>query len=94
MGHVIAEAVGEIRGIHAGIHPAPNTICDSKGNIIALSNSAHKESILSAIGPGPLVFPSRADVVVGVEVEDILVGVIAAVLCSKGGRNAIAKFGA
>jgi hypothetical protein len=83
MSHIIAESVSELCWIHPRIYPSSNSICDPESYIRAFPNSANEEGVLSTGWTGFLIFPPRFDVVIGVEVEDVPFGVVAAVFRGK-----------
>lgn len=83
----------EVRWVDAGIYPPSNTVCDAESDVRTGPYTADEEGILSTVGSRAFVFPPRADVVVGVEVEDVCVGVVASVFGCEGGRDAVSEFG-
>lgn len=89
--HVVADAVGEVCGVDAGIRPASYAVCHAEGDIAALPDPADEEGVLAAVGARPLVSPPREDAVVGVEGEDVFVGVVSAVLSGEGGCNTVGE---
>lgn len=48
---------------------------------------------MAAVRTRAFVFPTGADVVIGVEVKDVGIGVVAAVFGCEGGGDAVCEFG-
>jgi hypothetical protein len=85
--------MSEIRRIHAGINPASYPICNSESDVRTFSYAADEKGILTAIRPSAFVFSTCADMVVGVEVEDVCIGIVTAVFGCEGCSNAICELG-
>lgn len=90
--HVIAEPVREIRWVDARVYPSSNTVCNAEGYVGTLAHAAYEEGVLPAVRACTLVFPTGADVVIGVEVEDVCVWVVAAVFGCERRCDAICEF--
>lgn len=91
--HVVAESVGEVCWVDAGVYPASYAVCDAESYVGGGAYARDEEGILSAVWARAFVFPAGADVVVGVEVEDVGVGVVASVFGCERGGYAVGEFG-
>lgn len=92
MSHIIAEPMREICWVHAGVYPASNAICDAKGDVGGVLYLGDEEGILAGVGTGAFVLSPGDDTVVGVEGEDVGVGVVAMVFGCEGGGYAVGVF--
>ena len=91
--HVIAESMSEICRIHTRVNPASDSICDSESDVRTFSYAADEKGILTAIRPSAFVFSTCADMVVGVEVEDVCIRIVTAIFGCEGCSNAISELG-
>lgn len=92
--HVVAKPVREVCRVDAGIGPSSYAIGDAKRDVWPLADPADEEGVLAAGGTGALVFAALADWVVGIEGEDVRVGVVASVFCREGCSYAVVYLGA
>lgn len=81
MCHIIAEPMSEVCRINTRICPASYTVCDSERDFRRGIDAGYEESILARARTRAFVFSPREDAVVGVEVEDVGIGVVAVVFC-------------
>ena len=93
-GHVVAEAVGEVCRVHAGIYPAAYAVRDTKSYGARVMDAANKEGVMARFRTGGFsTMPRWRDAVVGIEVEDVGRGVVGAVFGDEGGGDGVGESG-